>query len=270
MFGVPHGDVKVITNGGNVGTGTPGTVVAEGTPPNFGSAVELISAANNTQESWGISVMAFEAGASATANQAAIDILVGGATDDTLISSLLIGGSHAASPRCYYFPVAVPSGIRVAARMASATAVTASVLVKLYGGCTPPHKVGRKVFTYGTKINDSRGLAVTPSESGAAASVTEMTSSSSEDHFYLLPGLQVAVDITIANATTINVGIGLGASTEERIDTWWLTKDAAEHQTMVPMIGCWRHVPAATRLTLLASNGSTNDTNHDGHIYAVS
>lgn len=277
MIGVAQfGDVRVVTNGGIVGVSTaPGTAVPENaTTLLYGTVTELISAANNIQDSWGIEVSVFETGASATANECSIDILVGGATDDVLISSLLVGGAYAATPRTFFFPVHIPAGLRVAARLASVrTGITPdpTVLVTLYGGTPPPFKVGNKVITYGTKINNARGQAVTPTASGGAASVTQMVASSTDDAFYLLPGFQVAVDTTIAAAGWLAVGIGVGAATEERIGTWWFGKSAAEHQYgCYPTLGAFRNVPAGSRLSLLVSNGTANDSDHDGLIYAVS
>jgi hypothetical protein len=264
-------DVKVIGNTGIVGAANPGTSLpVSGTTLNYGTVTEVISAANNTQDSWGIEVVLIETCASAVAPECSVDILIGGATDDVLISSLLAGGAYAGSERRYFFPLHVPGGVRIAARIAHVSTVrTPRIFINLHGGSPPPFRVGRKVTTYGTKINNARGQAVTPSASGAAASVTQMTASTSEDHFYFLPGFQIAVDTSV-NLRNINLGIGVGAATEERIGTWWLRTDAAEHQSMHPTMGAWRHVPAGSRLTLLASNSGTNDSDHDGHVYAVS
>lgn len=264
------GDVKILTNSGIVGSTTPGTAVpVGGTTLTYGTVTELISAANNVQNSWCIEIVVLETSASAITSEASVDILIGGATDDVLISSLLVGGVYAATARSYMFPIHIPSGVRIAARLASvSTTVTPRILVFLYGGIQPPFRVGRKVTTYGTKINNARGQAVTPTASGGAASATQMTASTTEDHFYFLPALQVVT--TTINLRNVNLGIGLGAATEERIGTWWLLSDAGEHSAQYPQFGVYRDVPAASRLTLLASNSGTNDTAYDGHIYAVS
>jgi hypothetical protein len=231
----------------------------------------LISAANNTQDSWGISIGAFEAGASATASETTLDILIGGATDDVLIKSLIIGGAYAATGRQFFFPVHVPAGVRIAAAITSvSTTFTPRVAVWLYGGSSPWFRIGRKVTTYGTQINGARGVAVTPSASGAAASATQITASTTEDAFALLPGFQTSTDTTIASAVHDAIGIGLGAATEERIGTWWHNVSAAEHQTVYPPMPVFRDVPAGSRLTLLASAGGALDAAYDGLIYAVS
>lgn len=272
MLAIPQfGDVKVVSNSGIVGTASPGTAVPEGASANtYGTVTEIISAANNVFDSFGISVTILDTAASAVASQCSVDILIGGATDDVLISSLLCGWVYAATSVSYFFPVHVPGGVRIAARLSTPrTSITnPQVTVDLFGGSAPPWRVGHKVVTYGTKIDNSRGQAVTPTASGGTASVTEMTASSSMDHFYFYPGFQMATGTTLT-LKTYNIGIGVGASTEERIGTWWWRGDTGEKSTMWPQMGAWRNVAAGTRLSLLVSNSGTNDTAYDGHIYAV-
>lgn len=271
LWNPQSGDAKTITNGGIVGSATFGTgVPGNATTLLYGAVTELISAANNTQNSWGIEVLVWNTGLAATAAEATIDILIGGATDDTLIKALICGSTLAASHTRYFFPIHIPGGVRIAAQFASVrTSITPRVLVNLYNG-TPQMRVGRKVTTYGTQINNARGQSVTPTASGGAASVTQMTASSTDDHFYFLPGFQVATDTTV-NARTHNIGIGVGASTEERIGTWWYnTSGGEEVGPMWPSLGAFRDVPSGTRLTLLASCSGTLDTAYDGLIYAVS
>ena len=267
------GGYRVITNGGIVGSATPWTGVASNATTLLDGAVtELISAANNTQDSWGIEVVVTNTGASATASQATLDILIGGATDDVLIESLIVGYAYLAGVQRYFFPVHIPAGVRIAATLASVrTSITSRVLVNLYGGGVPPFRVGRKVTTYGTKIDNARGQAVTPTASGGAASVTQIVASSTDDHFYFMPGFQPATDTTITPAGWVNIGIGVGAATEQRIGTWWYQKDTTEVFTgPFPMMGAFVEVASGQRLTMLASNSGANDAAYDGLIYAVS
>lgn len=264
----------VITNGGIVGSATPWTGVASNaTTLVDGAVTELISAGSNTRDSWGFEVIITGTGASATASQACIDLLIGGATDDILVSSLICGYTiTGASLAQYFFPVHIPAGVRIAAVHTNVrTSITARVGIWLYGEGVPPFRVGRKITTYGTPINGARGQAVTPTASGGAASVTQMTASSTEDHFYFMPGFQPATDTTLTPAGWINIGIGVGAATEQRIGTWWYGKDTGENFTGPwPSLGGWAEVDAGQRLTLLASNSGANDAAYDGLIYAVS
>jgi len=238
-----------------------------------GAVTEVISAANNTQDSWGIMINISATGASATAAEACADILIGGATDDVLIPALICGyaGTNGGG-YSYFFPLAIPQGLRIAATLASVrTSITARIIVNLYGGSPAPWRTGNKVTTYGTQINGARGQAVVPTASGGTASVTQMTASSTYDHFAFLPGFQPATDTTITPAGAVNIGIGTGAATEERIGTWWFTKTTAEDCTgPLFSLPVFQEVTAGTRLTMLASNSGANDAAYDGLIYAVS
>ena len=267
-------DVKVITNSGIVGAAGPGTAVPDGASINtYGTLTEIISAANNVQDSWGISInFVGRTSPSAALGEGCLDILCGGATDDMLIPSMLVGGAYIGTARSFFFPIHIPAGKRIAAQFSSAYAHTteAAIMVTLYGGSPPPWRTGRKVTSYGTKINNSRGKAVTPTASGGAASVTEMTASTTEDHFYFLPSFQASTDTTLATLYN-NIGIGVGAATEERIGTWWFGSHTDERQEgPYPDMGAWRHVPAGSRLTMLASCSGTPDLAYDGIIHAVS
>lgn len=275
MFLVPGvDDVKVISNSGIVGSAAPGTSIPDGATVNtYGTLTEIISAAANNQDSWGIAInFVGRTSPSAALSEGCLDILIGGATDDMLIPSLLVGGAYIASARSFFFPIHIPAGKRLAAQFSSAYAHTteAQIMVSLYGGTPPPFRVGRKVTSYGTKINNSRGLAVTATASGGAATATQMTASTTEDHFYFLPSFQASTDTTLSTSYT-NIGIGVGAATEERIGTWWFGRHTDERQEgPYPEMGAWRDVAAGTRLTILASNSTTNDAAYDGIIHAVS
>jgi len=69
------GRMKVISNVGIVGTAPSGTgVVSNATTLLDGAVTELISAANNTQDSWGISLYITATGAGVTAAESCMDI----------------------------------------------------------------------------------------------------------------------------------------------------------------------------------------------------
>lgn len=267
-----------ISNSGIVGTNTPWTAVSSNATTLLDGAVtELISAANNTQDSWGFQVTIINTGSMGSVSESALDLLIGGATDDVLVSALLCGYAHGGGSAnvggvSYFFPVHIPAGVRIAAILASVrSSITSRVGIWLYGGSPSPFRVGRKITTYGTQVNNARGVSLTVAASGGAASVTQMTASSTYDHFYMIPGTQPATDSAVTPGGYMNVGIGVGASTEQRIGTWWWARDTNESQVgSIPMLGAFCNVQAGQRLSILASNSGTNDAAHDGLIYAVS
>ena len=267
------GRTRVISNLGIVGDLTEGTSVpSNATTLLDGAVTEIISAAANNQESWAISLHINGTGGSGTASEACLDILIGGATDDVLIPALICGyGVSGKVWTNYFFPLHIPQGKRIAAVHANVrTSVNARVVCHLYGGSPPPFRVGRKVTTYGTQVNNARGQAVVPTASAGAASVTEMTASTTEDHFAFMPGFQPETDTTVS-ALSFNIGIGVGAATEERIGTWIFTTSTSEDSGGPwPNMPAFQDVPAGSRLTMLASNSGANDAAYGGLIYAVS
>lgn len=270
LFGPRGGYSPPISNSGIVGSSSFGTgVPSNATTLLYGATTELISAANNTRDSWGMEILVWNTALAATASEATIDILIGGATDETLIKALICGHTLAASYTRYFFPVHVPGGVRLAAQLASVrTSITPRVLVYLYGGGVSPFPHCGKVTTYGTQINNARGQSVTPAASGGAASVTQMTASTSQDHFFVAPGFQVATDTTV-NARNYNIGIGVGASTEDRVGTWWYHASGGEEMGgAFPELQGFVNIPSGSRLTMLASGSGTLDTAYDGLIYA--
>lgn len=275
MLLVPAGhEIQVVSNSGTVGTTTPWTGVTSGATTNtYGTVTELISSANNIFESWGIEIILANAGLSATASQASVDILIGGATDDVLISSLLCGYTYGASTVRYMFPLHIPRNVRIAAR-SSSVRTSAPILVGcyLYSGGVPPWQCGRKVTTYGTKINNSRGVAIVPAASGAAATATQITASTTEDHFAFQVGMQPATDTTITPAGFIATQIGIGAATEDKSGpVYWWGKTTEEYWERVgPSMPTFNDVSSGSRLTLFSSNSGANDAAYDCHIYAVS
>lgn len=278
MLWVPQkGIIRTVSNRAIVGAALPGTAVpSNSTTLLDGAVTEVIPAASNNQESWGLQVEVWgETTTSGAAVEGKLDVLIGGATDDILIDTLLIGGAQIgttnAGVHSWFFPVHVPGGVRLAAVHASVrTSVNARVIYTLYGGSPPPWRVGRKVTTHGALINNCRGVAVTPATSGATASVTQIVASTTEDHFAVLPGFQMSVDST-GGARNLSVGIGVGAATEQRIGTWdFFTTSTEEQSGPNPGFPAFVDIPSGTRLTMLVSNSGTNNTNYDGLIYAVS
>lgn len=262
---------KIIHNMGTVGAFPGTTVTANATTLLDGAIVECISAANNVQDSWGIFVgVCAQAGPSGLATQGMVDILIGGVTDDVLIASLLCGPNPRALSSGWMFPLHIPGGLRIAARTANVVvSKVMSVVIMLYGGSPPPWRCGRKVTTIGTQINNARGQAIVPGASGGAATATELIASTAEPYFAFIPSFQVATDTTVATQQ-MNVGIGVGAATEERIGTWMFAGTTNEEWLgPFPQMYVEREIPAGTRLTMLAGCSSALDT-YDGLIHAVS
>lgn len=272
------GRLLVEHNMGTVGADNPGTSVTTGAAADTkGTAVELVAA--TAFDVFWVTVIARGYGTSAAASQGCLDLLIGAATEEVLIPNMLMGhcGGRNGLNSClgwkvWDFPLYIGAGSRLAAQAAGARVNTAfQVGLYLYGGVGSPNfRVGSKVTTYGVSAVPN-GTTVTPGASGAEGAWAEMTASTSEDHFALVPSFQPTGDSTL-NFLTFAVDLGLGAATEEEIaQSYWFRTDTAE--TMdgpMPSIPHFQDIPSGSRLTMRASNSGVNDGGYNGAIHAVS
>jgi hypothetical protein len=277
MLWVPQkGTVRVEHNTATVGSANIGTAVTTGgSSSTKGTPAELI--ASTAFDAYWITILASGYGTTGTACQGAMDILVGAATEEVLIANLLMGhcGSIAGAgngPKRWDFPLYIPSGTRIAAQSAGArTSTDVRVAVFLHGGNGyPPFRVGTKVTTYGMGTVPN-GTSITPGASGGEGSWTQITASTSEDHFAFVPSFQVSGD-TGVQLRNYALDIGIDAATEEEIaQSYWFSTDSLEfmggpHNSFP----CFRDVPASTRMVMRVSNSGTNDNAYDAVIHAVS
>lgn len=277
MLWIPHkGDQLIQHNLGSVATTSPGTSVTTGASSNTkGTPVEIFSATNF--DAYGVLIQVSGLGENTFASDAAIDVLAGAATEEIIISDILCGGAagggatNSAIPREWYFPLYIPSGTRIAVQAASRrTAFAMRVGIHLFGGNgIPPHPVGGKVTTYGMGTVPN-GTAIIPGASGAEGAFTQITASTTSDHFALIPSFQITND-TSQSMRSYQVDLGVGVATEEEaFGGWWFFSSSAE--TLAgpsPAQPVFKHVPTGTRLALRASCNGALDAGYDAVIHAV-
>jgi hypothetical protein len=140
----------------------------------------------------------------------------------------------------------------------------------LYGGNgSPSHRVGSRVTTYGIGTVPN-GTAITPGASGGEGAWAQITASTTEDHFALVPSFQPTNDSTI-NFRSYALDLGVGAATEEEVaQSYWYMSTNTERFQNVNSMPAFVDVPSGTRLAMRASNSGTNDAGYDGAIHAVS
>jgi hypothetical protein len=269
MLWVPQkGIVRVQHNVGNVGTLTPGTsVTTGGASSTKGTAVQLI--ASTSFDAYWIKVTASDYGLSATNASGCLDILIGAATEEVLIPNLLMGDCGGAAavqggPKVWEFPLYIAAGSRIAAQVAGLRVSTAMrVAVYIYGGHGyPPWRVGSKVTTYGIGTVP-QGTSVTPGASGAEGSWTQITSSTSADHFCFSPSMQrTPSDTTFTPIEIFYMDMGIGAATEEAMlgteQSYVFRTDSGEiTDGPYNSFPCFQDVPSGTRLVArLSSSGA--------------
>lgn len=254
----------------------PGTLISADSGSSAKGTVVQVIASTDFDAYW-LRVMMFRYGASGSSTYGCTDILIGTSAEEVLIPDLLHGGaggiaSASQAGKYWDFPLYIPAGSRISARMNSvnSSSGTGQLCLWLYG-CTgtPDHRVGQKVVTYGA--SGTRGTAITPGASGAEGSWTQITATTSEDHFALVPSFQVGSDSTQA-FRQLALDLGLGAATEEQIFESYMY-GTSNDETMSGPVNSWPHfqdIPSGSRLTARVSNGGTNDAEYDAVIHGVS
>lgn len=151
---------------------TIGTSVTPGSSNALGSWTQLASGANISDEVVGFYLQVHSGATSAASKPQLLDIGIdpaGGTTYTAIISNFQIGDSPAltvAGKREHYFPMRIPAGASVAARIrgANATAGTVRIAARFYGrpsqGLALP--VGSFSETFGATTATSLGTSFTP------------------------------------------------------------------------------------------------------------
>lgn len=274
MLWVPQkGVFRRESNMPTVGSTTFGNAVTTGAASTTkGTPVELI--ASTAFDTYMMEITAEGYAASGAASPGCLDILVGSATESVLISNLLFGGCGNTTlgglgPKRWLFPVYIPAGTRIAAQAAgNRTSVAFDVAVHLFGGSGyPPFQVGSKVETYGITTVPN-GTTVTVGASGAEGSWAQITSSTTRDHFCLVPSWQA--NDTTTTLASIQVDVGIGAATESLLGSFNYLSTAAEAmEGSFPLLPIFQNIPAGSRLVMRASSSGAADTSN-GVIHGVS
>lgn len=159
-------------NWGSNPASTIGTSVTPGASNVQGSWTQLASSANIANEVVGFYLQIHSGATSAASKPQLLDIGIdpaGGTSYTAIISDMQIGASPAltvAGNREHYFPMRIPAGASVAARIrgANATAGTVRIAVRFYGrssnGLALP--CGSFAETLGATTASSTGTAITP------------------------------------------------------------------------------------------------------------
>ena len=194
------------------------SVTAHATTHTKGNYTQLI--ASTAYESFGIFIQLAGLQTVASTNQRGlVDIAIGGAgVEVDLIPNLLCGnvadmGAAAGSGgACYYFPIYIPAGVRVAARcQASTTVDIINVAVRLFQFMIGPGDwVGSRVTAYGVNTAASNGTSHTPSQN-AYATATQLIASTTNPIKYMQLGFDLLADTTGATSNYLaRIGYGAG------------------------------------------------------------
>jgi len=219
MLYVPnHGQAALEDNVGTTSSEMGATVTADGTTAHTkGAYAELI--ASTAYDAFGITVAIAGLGTAASTNtRSLVDIAVGAASSEVNIIPNLICGqagqwaSASFGPATYFFPLYIPAGTRLSARIQSlALSDTATVCVWLNQFQVPGKWYGQRVTAYGVNTATSSGTSHTHGNS-SYATTTQLTASTTNPVKYLQFGVDLLTDTTGNNKRGL-FRIAAGSST---------------------------------------------------------
>lgn len=242
--------------GADTGNSRGTTITASGSTNTKGSYTQLI--ASTGFDSVGLIVFAVPG----SANNAGylIDIAIGGAgSEQVIIPDYHIehASNNAQRGDIAYYPLHIPAGTRIAARVACQTAsATCFVMILLLaGGFMQPSPV-QDVEVYGSASGDSGGTSIDPGgTSNTKGSWVQLTASTGID----LAGLILFLgngNNTVRTAASWLIDIGIGAGGSEQVIVPNLNAGASAGEDLVrpnafPFIPM--RIPAGTRLAVRAA-----------------
>jgi hypothetical protein len=208
------------SNLGSVGVVAMGTAVTTHATVASTKGTPVSSSASTSFDAYWVRISARGYASSGVSSACAVDILAGAATEEVIIPNLLAGfcGSLAGRRRQGQnvgLPALHPSRHEaVCAGCGRARQHSLQIGIQLFGGDgSPPWRPAGKVTTYGMGTAPD-GTAITPGVSNAEGSWTQITASTSEDHFGFVPSFQMTATTSAVRALSLD--IGAGAATEVR------------------------------------------------------
>lgn len=169
-------------------TASMGTTVTPAVAPTFGNWVQVASAANITQDIYGVLICINNAATAATIRNILLDLGVdnaGGTAYTTKIPYLQGGNASTyglgSSGIWYYFPLYINRGSSIAVRAMGTTVATFQCLTQFFGQPRRPDAVrcGAYVDAYGFDTATARGTAVTSGTTAEGAWTSLGTTTSS-------------------------------------------------------------------------------------------
>jgi hypothetical protein len=199
-------------------------VTAGGSAHTKGSYANLLTAANNLQDSQGFFIWAINSITTPGVDDCLLDIAFGAAGSEQIVVPDLLVSVAATTPfTCFYFPIAVPSGTRIAGRSQSTTASRAMRVSchTVSTGLTPSSPLQR-VTAYGTtSTSATKGTSIdaggTANTKGSWTEIVSAANMTNPMSFMLV----VIGDQSTTHAGAGSVGflldIGIGASGSETV-----------------------------------------------------
>jgi hypothetical protein len=229
------------------------TVTASATAHTMGSWASLIDPTN--VPSYGIYVVVRDISGAAADTRFLIDIGIGpsgGGSEAVVLPFLDVGAADSATNalgKQWYFPIYIPTGLRVSARGQAVTGSdTCTVAIWLAQQPLFPYLVSAW-DTYGENAAASSGTSVTAGN-GVFGSWTQIVASTSRFHNLWHSGYSIGTDTTIVAADTlVEIGHGPDSANVQSIGMWRYRQNASEAlDGPMPEIPLYKPVPSGAGL----------------------
>lgn len=254
------------------------TVTASSTVNTMGAWSGVITTPTD-EDAYGILINVNAIAQSASSRQALLDIGIdeaGGTSYSVKIPYLYVANASnyntATGGVWYYFPLFIPAGCTIGARLQSViSSQTARCTVQLFGQPSRPEFVryGTSVEAIGVDAANSAGTVIVPGTT-SEGSWTDFGSPTS-DAWWWQAGYGQNDTSTINAAIHIDVAAGDASNKKFLIENMLVVVSSAEQVQNAPFtIGCVANVDAATTLYMRAQSSASADSNVSGIIYALS
>lgn len=246
---------------GSVPASTAGTTITSGgSTTTKGTYVELI-AATVRDANW---ILIHLTNNSSTGSSHNIDIAIGSATEQVIIPDLQCIAKARSGVAPYLFPIFIPAGSRITARLAAPSSNTIEIAITLFSG-TNISTGGQPsaAVCYGA-TGASIGTNVDPGGSANTDSAwTQITASTTRAHNWLVIGGNLG-DGNLAATTKWLIDIGIGSATESEIVGDLLAGSGSANHVAANFPMCFPYfVPAASRLSVRLRSNVTTDGDRD-------
>lgn len=260
-------------NGGTNPSATPGTSVTPGASNAEGAWTQIASAANITFGVWGIWLAVTNGNSTGVDKSHLLDIGIdeaGGTNYTSILSNLVCGQSQAGSTGCneWYFPLNIPAGSTVAARVqgVASTAGTVRVFAMFFGKPNYPELTprGEVSETIGT-ITGSQGVGFTPGN--AADGAWQSLGTTTRDLWWWQLGVQCSNGTITAQYTWVDLAYGDGTNMTYIVKTfpigWYGTAEIAAQPFNHHMLQGYCYVPAGSTIYVRGRCSTTPATGYN-------
>lgn len=265
-FPTGFGGGMVSEYGADTANSLGATLVSHNDPNVKGPIVELTSSTAH-DANW-VAVQLRCNGAESGGGMAFLyDLLIGDDPEQVIIPDMGIFFRDFSQVATFLFPLFVPKGSRLAARMQhnAGLALSGEIQIQLIAGSLLSGSPACKVIGYGATAN-SLGTNIDPGGTANTKSAwVEITSATERDHHWLVIGHTGADTSTGNNHWLLDIGIG-DATEQVLIPNIGLSNAGALDSPAVQATFYPIYVPKGSRLTARAQCSSTTDGDRDLYV----